>query len=172
MRGWFLFFAIFSVVAVVVTCEEEGEGEAAEGGLARGWPTDVEWHSFAEGLELSKSRGKAMMAIFHKSWCGACKRLKGEIAGKPAAFVEASKGLIMVNVMDEKEADEPSNQPDGGYIPRVLFFHPETGKLMDNVYNTAGSPQYKYYYPGVDGLVAQMTATAKLFPGTPENKEL
>ena len=34
----------------------------------RGWPEEVDWKTYAEGLEEMKNTGKPLMIIFHKEW--------------------------------------------------------------------------------------------------------
>jgi hypothetical protein len=42
-------------------------------------------------------------------------------------------------------------QPDGGYIPRILFADPQN-KLKPELSNPGRSDQYKYYYTSVDDV--------------------
>jgi protein-disulfide reductase (glutathione) len=86
--------------------------------------------------------------------------------------VEAAKAFVMVNILDEKQADEEANQPDGSYIPRVLFYSPVDGKPDTKLYNEKGSPRYKFYYPSADDLLHGMQVAAAKYPPKPETKEL
>ena len=84
------------------------------------------------------------MLIIHKSWCGACKKLKAvfaddqevcESALKPwrrkiilpkkkksifsfSQILDLSAKFVMVNAGDDDEPSEDLYKPDGGYIPR------------------------------------------------------
>lgn len=87
------------------------------------------------------------MVVIHKSWCGACKALGPKIASSEE-IASLAPELVMVNVLDDEEptgdlAKEYS--PDGGYIPRVLFVHPE-GRVLPEFFNEGGNPKYKYFY--------------------------
>ncbi|CAG0880866.1 unnamed protein product [Darwinula stevensoni] len=76
-------------------------------------------------------------------------------ATSPAIY-EASMDFILVNCHDEDDptkADGERFSPDGGYVPRVLFFDAD-GDLMD-VHNK-GKTINKYYYPLESELLAAM----------------
>eukprot|EP00727_Mastigamoeba_balamuthi_P011941 m51a1_g737 hypothetical protein (172) ;mRNA; f:491384-492018 len=150
-RGALLVVAVLAV-ACVALAKEDG----------RGWGDNIEWRTFADGLAESRSSGRPMMAIFHKSWCGACKNLKSNVNGN-ADFAALSANFVMVNIMDEPEADKKEHQPDGGYIPRVLFFDPATGEPRTDLYNKAGNPQYKFYYNSPAALLDGMRDALKAF---------
>ena len=34
----------------------------------RGWPDEVDWMTYSDGLSVMKATGKPMMIIFHKEW--------------------------------------------------------------------------------------------------------
>lgn len=51
---------------------------------------------------------------------------KPKFAGSAAAL-ELSQHFVMVNTIDNEEPKETKYEPDGGYIPRILFL----GKLRN-----------------------------------------
>merc|ERR1711976_341958 len=112
---------------------------------ARGWNDNIEWYSWEEGLKVAKASQKPMMVVLHKTWCGACKRLKPDFAANKE--IEAlSKKFVMVNAEDDEAPhDNQAFAHDGGYIPRVYFCDSD-GVPDYSIYNTEGSPQYKYFY--------------------------
>lgn len=122
--------------------------------LARGFNDDIEWVEFDKGLELAKEQNKMMFLLIHKSWCGACKALKPQFSTS-MAIEKLAKDFIMVNVMDDEEPKDRKFQPDGGYIPRILFLTPE-GEVKTDLKNPNGNPSYKYYYPKPDDIMNAM----------------
>lgn len=66
-------FSLLLVVALACI----GAALAASG---HGWNDNIDWKSFDEAEAVSKSEGKPIMYIIHKSWCGACKALKPKFA--------------------------------------------------------------------------------------------
>merc|ERR1711915_468383 len=122
---------------------------------ARGFGDEIEWYSYSDGLAKAAETGKPLMVILHKTWCGACKRLKPEFAGS-AEIRELSSNFVMVNAEDDESPHaDKSFQIDGGYIPRIFFLSSD-GEIKSELYNAAGNPQYKYYYASASQVVTAM----------------
>jgi len=119
------------------------------------------WVTLDDGYELARTNSKPLMLIIHKSWCGACKALKPKFKDS-AEILELSSKFVMVNVMDEDEPSGDQYTPDGGYIPRILFFDPE-GELLRDVVNVGGNPSYKYYYSSDGPIADSMRRVLELF---------
>ncbi len=64
-------------------------------------------------------------------------------------FEHMSKKFVMVNALDDEEPSDPLYAPDGGYIPRILFFNPQ-GELQDDIINVGGNERYKYFYTNAE----------------------
>lgn len=127
-------------------------GESVSG---RGFGDDFQWHSVEAGLKALKGGEKWGMMVIHKSWCGACKRLGPEFA-KSEAILAASKDFVMINVHDDEEPNDEEYTPDGGYIPRILFIDPSTGKVNPAIYNRGGNDKYKYFYMSSEQIASAM----------------
>ena len=63
----------------------------------------------------------------------------------------------MVNTEDDEEPQGSEFSPDGGYIPRILFLDAQ-GSVLEDVINTGGSPQHKYFYPDPAAILTSMNA--------------
>jgi len=122
--------------------------------LARGWNEKIEWKSFDEGIKQASEQGKLAMVVIHKSWCGACKRLKPDFAGSQQ-IEELSSKFVMINVMDDEEPSDPKFAPDGGYIPRIVFVNPQ-GEVRNDVTNPLRPDKYKYFFSTADEVVVAM----------------
>merc|ERR1712080_723980 len=66
-----------------------------------------------------------------------------------------STKFVMVNVGDDDEPEGALYKPDGGYVPRILFFNPD-GSLLDDIINRDGNPKYKYYHYSPNSVADSM----------------
>ena len=69
--------------------------------------------------------------------------------------MELSEDFVMVNLGDDQEPSDPKYKPDGGYIPRILFFQPD-GSFLPEITNTDGNPKYKYYHYDPQSVLESM----------------
>ncbi|VDI66417.1 protein-disulfide reductase (glutathione) [Mytilus galloprovincialis] len=66
----------------------------------------------------------------------------------------------MLNADDDEEPEGEKYSPDGGYIPRVLFYDPD-GNILDQYKNENGHPDYKYYHFNPTSIAATMKKVIK-----------
>jgi len=130
----------------------------------------INWVSLEKGYEIAQNENKPLMLIIHKSWCGACRSLKPKIAESEEIF-NLSENFVMVNTMDDDEpkAGNDKYTPDGGYIPRILFFGPK-GELLRDEINKGGNDKYKYYYYDEESVAESMKRVYKSI-SSPESEE-
>ncbi|XP_076463368.1 thioredoxin domain-containing protein 12-like [Babylonia areolata] len=152
-----------AVASLIVFTEAANE-------LARGWGDNINWITLDKAWEKSKDEGKPVMLVIHKTWCGACKAFKPRFA-ESKDIEKLSGQFLMVNVQDDEEPSDDLYRPDGGYIPRILFFDSQK-KLLGDVYNKNGNAKYKYYYSSPDGLVESMREVLKRTEGAQAKVEL
>jgi len=129
--------------------------------LARGWGDDINWVTLEKAREISVTENKPVMVIIHKTWCGACKNLKAEVA-QDKALAKFSSNLVMVNTEDDEEPKDASFAPDGGYVPRVFFLSPTSQKVDPSIYNIAGNQDYKYFYFDTKHLLTSMKKAVEM----------
>ncbi|XP_030852663.1 thioredoxin domain-containing protein 12-like [Strongylocentrotus purpuratus] len=128
-----------------------------------------DWVTFEDGLKLAKENDKPMMLVIHKTWCGACKALKPKFAASEE-ILKLSSDFVMVNVEDDEEPEGSQFQPDGGYIPRIVFLNSD-GVVQSDLINTLGNPQYKYFYSNALMVTEAMKSAVKALGGS-RNDEL
>jgi len=129
--------------------------------LARGWGDDINWVTLEKAKEISVQDKKPIMVIIHKTWCGACKNLKKDVA-KDEALAKFSSNLVMVNMEDDEEPKDSSFAPDGGYVPRIFFLSATTQKVDASIINVAGNQDYKYFYYDTRDLLTSMKKAVEL----------
>ncbi len=119
-----------------------------------GWNDDgIAWiDDWEEAKAVAKRDGKPLMLVIHRTWCGACKSLRPKFDASKE--IEALSGqLVMVNSADESKFTETEFSPDGGYVPRILFFDPEGNHLEEIVQR---SDKYKYFHYDPSSIVTAM----------------
>ena len=121
------------------------------------WNDAIKWTDYETGLQTAKEEGKPLMLLIHRLWCGACKALRPKFAGSKEIEALSDK-FVMVNSHDEKEFNGAPFVPDGGYIPRILFFD-SNGKFMEQV--KAKRDKNLYFHPNADAVLEVMKLALK-----------
>ena len=132
------------------------------------WNDNIAWLQWDEAVARAKDEGKPILLLIHRKWCGACKALRPKFAASKE--IEAlSESLLMVQSSDEKELTEDKFSPDGGYVPRILFFDPEGEHLKDIVQR---EDKYKYFHHDPSSVVTAMKEALKAVQaGAKEGKD-
>merc|ERR1719420_2478700 len=126
---------------------------------SRGFNDNIAWtNSLADAKKQAAAEDKPLFVLIHKSWCGACKRLKGVFDGSDA-IAEKSAAFVMVNLEDDEEPEDAAFKPDGGYIPRILFMDSQ-GEVHAEIEAPNGNPKYKYYYSNEQQVLDAMDAAS------------
>merc|ERR1719347_1003521 len=97
------------------------------------------------------------------------KKLKA-LFSKDQEILDLSTEFVMVNLGDADEPSDPKYKPDGGYIPRILFFHPD-GSFLPSVKNIDGSPKYLYYHYSTNSVVDSMDQVLELAESWDSNND-
>ena len=74
----------------------------------------------------------------------------------------------MVNLEDDDEPSDDMYQPDGAYIPRILFMR--DGKVVREA--NSGNDQYQYYYSSAEEVARAMAKFAASIDNSILNDEL
>ena len=106
---------------------------------------------------------KPGLVLFHRSYCGACKRLGNDVR-QNKQLIELSKQFVMISCdgTNDPEGDAFEigivfsmiyDKIDGKYVPRVFFINPNNTLNYSIVSNTF---QYKYFYSSSKQLYQKM----------------
>lgn len=65
--------------------------------------------------------------------------------------------MVSVRKGEIHPQDEVKFQPDGTYVPRILFFTPD-GEFMKDIYNRhpKADDKFKYFYSGTSQIIDSM----------------
>lgn len=139
------------LVLVLLTFTHKIVTSAKSNGLG----DNINWVDYESAIADSS---KPSMIILHKSWCPACKSLKSKLA-ESFQFEKLSARFSMVNANeDDPIHDLPSLNVDGTYIPRIFFIDQE-GNVLQDIQNTKGNPNYKFYYYNENSIIDSMWKT-------------
>lgn len=121
---------------------ESGARSGAE--LSRGWGESYPWEELDVAKAGAAADGTGVMVLIWKTWCGACKALRPQVA-ESAELAEAvsASGWHVVNTMDDEEPEGELYKPDGGYIPRVIFLDSK-GRRVEGA--NSGNPKYGAFF--------------------------
>lgn len=124
-----------------------------------GFGDDLPWAAtLDEGWARARAEDKPLMVVVSKSWCGACKALKPQVAASKEVASEAGN-VVMVSLADDEEPSGDKYAPGGaGYIPRIMFYAP-SGRLLPC---SAPNKQYPYYYSSPIDIWAQMRQAVEM----------
>mmetsp|Transcript_14495 Transcript_14495/g.20204 ORF Transcript_14495/g.20204 Transcript_14495/m.20204 type:complete len:166 (+) Transcript_14495:71-568(+) len=146
---------------------------AEESSLARGWGDKIQWRTLEAALAESKETNKPVMVIIHKTWCGACKRLKPLVAASEE-IEKQSENFIMVNLEDNEEPKDPAYAPDGAYIPRIVYVD-TTGKVRSEILNAEREKQRYFYHDAtavLKGMKNALEVLSRPAPASDTHAEL
>lgn len=83
-----------------------------------------------EAFSVAKEQQKALMMMFHREWCGACKKLWPKVNNDPQ-IQEISAQFVMLDLRNENDKTGVKYAPDGEYVPRLeIQFHFIYGKTL------------------------------------------
>ncbi|KAJ1363065.1 hypothetical protein KIN20_022829 [Parelaphostrongylus tenuis] len=142
---------VFTIMVASVFGEKTSKKD-----LSNGFPKEIDWVHFNNAADVAADLKKPIFFLIHKTWCGACKRLKQEFASFPkiSDFIALSKKFVMVNVEDDDEPEDEKYAPDGAYIPRILFLDTDGEPLKTS--NEVRYKNNKYFYPLIPQVIDGM----------------
>lgn len=151
-----LVLAIATFVPICICADDDGWNEA---GIEWTSP-DSAWDergnkitAWDAALKKAASEKKPLMLLIHRTWCGACKSLRPKFASSKE-IEQLAVNFVMVKSADESEFADEQFSPDGGYIPRILFFD-DAGRHMEDIVQR--EDKYKYFHPDPSSIVKAMS---------------
>ncbi|XP_076248373.1 thioredoxin domain-containing protein 12 [Calliopsis andreniformis] len=131
------------------------------------------WRSFKDGFEEAKITNKPVFLLIHKFTCPACHKLKYRLT-KSVRLMDLSDRFVMIKIEMIKNDRNLSNkekfQPDGKYVPRILFFTPD-GNLIKEAYNKhpSADQDYRYFYNNSAQVIDTMLFVLKEYCKDPSS---
>ncbi|XP_018341476.1 PREDICTED: thioredoxin domain-containing protein 12-like [Trachymyrmex septentrionalis] len=137
---------------------------AADDDSNRNFERMYKWKNLREGFQEAKISRKPIFLLIHKPGCPTCEKLKPRFTNS-IKILNLSQHFVMVSMKkDEISAqDEAKFEPDGTYVPRILFFTSD-GKFMKDVYNrhSKANDKYKYFYNNPSQIIDSMILALEL----------
>ncbi|BFY98806.1 hypothetical protein BsWGS_01846 [Bradybaena similaris] len=121
-------------------------------GMARGWGESIRWLQLQDAMHEAQMTQRPMMVIVHKDGCPACARVKPLFATHPG-IISLSQYFAMVNLEANEVPRTSDFEPDGAYVPRILFFSP-SGRVLTHIVGKEQSN--RYYYDDMGYLAGNM----------------
>ncbi|XP_029164062.1 thioredoxin domain-containing protein 12-like [Nylanderia fulva] len=116
------------------------------------------WKNLRDGFREAKICRKPIFLLIHKPGCPTCEKLKPKFINS-IRLLDLSKHFVMVDARKGEipAQDEARFQPDGTYVPRILFFTPD-GEFMEDIYNRhpKADNKYKYFYNSTSQIIDSM----------------
>lgn len=108
--------------------------------------SELEWHSYEQGMKKIKEGQSKGLLIFYADWCSTCK-LYSKLF-KKRKVVKSLKNLVLIRVNREENPELSEKYDfDGVYIPRTFALNSQ-GDVVGGLYDK--SDQYAYFLPPDD----------------------
>ncbi|XP_078043530.1 thioredoxin domain-containing protein 12 [Augochlora pura] len=120
------------------------------------------WKTFDNGFEEAEKTQKPIFLFVYKIGCPACEILKEKFS-KSVRIMDLSDRFIMIKVDARKHPFINSGryQPDGKYVPRILFFTPNGKFIMEAFNKSKNAKEQKYFYSSPPDVIETMLFVLK-----------
>ncbi|XP_033340574.1 thioredoxin domain-containing protein 12 [Megalopta genalis] len=115
------------------------------------------WKSFDNGFEEAKQTEKPIFLFVYKIGCPACEVLKEKFS-KSVRIMDLSDRFVMIKVDARKHPSINSGkfQPDGKYVPRILFFTSDGEFIMEAFNRSKNAKEQKFFYSSPSDVTETM----------------
>lgn len=102
------FFFLFASLFILISCDKA----SSEG---------IQWYSFKDGMDISKTNNKKVFIHFWANWCGYCTKMANKTFKDPDVVSFLNENFIAVKINTDKEKDIASRYavrglPDNWFI--------------------------------------------------------
>ncbi|XP_003702094.1 thioredoxin domain-containing protein 12 [Megachile rotundata] len=137
--------------------------------LPSGFERLFKWRSFNDGFEEAKASKKPILLFIYKDLCPACRKLKQKFANC-MRLMDLSDRFVMIKVElnGQQILYEKKFQPDGKYVPRILFYTAD-GDFIEEAYNKhkTADREHKFFYANPSQIVETMLYVLKQYSNEP-----
>ncbi|KAK1121360.1 hypothetical protein K0M31_010654 [Melipona bicolor] len=127
------------------------------------------WKSFAYGFQEARAVNKPIFLLIYKAQCPSCQKLKQKFF-KSVRLMDLSDRFVMIKAEMGHDADieEKKFQPDGKYVPRILFFR-SNGDFIEEACNmhVDADKEHKYFYKRPSEIINTMLFVLKNYSKEP-----
>ena len=92
--------------------------------------SNIDWKSYAKGLELAKSQNKPVFLYFHANWCTYCVRLKKTTFKDKTILTYLKDNFISIAVDTDKNQGLAKQWRVKG-LPTLWFLKPDNSKISN-----------------------------------------
>ncbi|XP_032665776.1 thioredoxin domain-containing protein 12-like [Odontomachus brunneus] len=147
-------------------CYVFGNVIAANNDMNQSFERMFKWRNLQEGFDEAKIVRKPIFLLIYKTGCPTCDKLKPKFT-KSIRLHDLSQYFVMVKAKKGEMSPiyEARFQPDGNYVPRILFFTPD-GEFMEDIYNRhlQADNKCKYFYSNATQIIDSMILALERCP--------
>ncbi|XP_071878043.1 thioredoxin domain-containing protein 12 [Bombus fervidus] len=169
MNKWIKFFSAINLIALANQIVENNLLNIGDSNCDKSFERLFKWRSVTYGFQEAKVVNKPIFLLIHKMQCPSCQKLKQKFSNS-VRLMDLSDRFVMVKAEMGYDAalDDDKFQPDGKYVPRILFFT-SNGDFIEEAYNNHADAdkEYKFFYKNPSEIINTMLLVLKNYSKEP-----